>query len=72
MSDLKKEVRIGEIRLINANEVWVNTLGDQIIKLSYKDRDEAWSWYCKPVKITIEEISGEEITAAVKKHNHDH
>lgn len=43
------------------NECWVNTQSGEMVKISFKDREQAWKFYCKPVKITIEVIDEKEL-----------
>ena len=53
--------RKGFVQAMSGTELWVNTLTDEIVKFVVRDRRLRWNTYCKPVKITIEEISEEEL-----------
>jgi hypothetical protein len=61
---MEKIIRKGFVQAMDGsnNECWVNTQTDEMVKISFKDRDQAWRFYCKPVKITVEIIEESELT----------
>ena len=63
---MKKLEYIGVVSMMRADgEAFVRTIQDKTVQFK-TDEETIWDWYCKPVKITIEEISAEEIENAVK------
>lgn len=63
---IKKEY-IGEAILMRGDALLLNTIGDEPLELTVKDYDLRWDMYCKCFKITVEEMSGEEIERKVSK-----
>ena len=59
---MEKIIRKGVIEAMDGNECWVHTQTDEMVKISFKDRNQAWRFYCKSVKITVEIIDENELT----------
>lgn len=64
-----KKVYIGEALARCGDELYLNTIGDEPIKLTVKNQELIEDMYCKGFKITVEEISEEEVKEYVKEYN---
>lgn len=58
---MEKIERKGFVQAIDGSECWVNTLSGEMVKISFKDNEQAWRFYCKPVKVTVEIIDESEL-----------
>ena len=58
--DEHKIIRKGFIQCMDGKTSWINTKSDEMIKVNFKNRQEQVDWYCKYVKVTIEEITQNE------------
>lgn len=56
----------GFIQAMDGDELWINTPTDERITVKVNDRDLRWNLYCKHVKITIEEVSEQEVNSALQ------
>ncbi len=54
-------VQHGYTQAMEGEKLLINTVTDEMITVVMKDKKKRWDLYCKPVKITIEEISEEEL-----------
>lgn len=49
---MEKIERKGFVQAMDGTECWVNTQSGEMVKISFKDKEQAWRFYCKPVKVT--------------------
>lgn len=64
MVKLKTLTTFGEVRAMNGENLFINTLTDEMITLRIKNKEVRKQLYCSAVKVTIEIISQDEL----KKH----
>jgi hypothetical protein len=57
---MEKIIRKGFMQCMQGKTSWINTQSDEMIKMDFKNRPEQLNWYCKFVKVTIEEITQSE------------
>lgn len=58
---MDKIIRKGIVSAKMGNELWVNTLTDEAVKIQFKDVIAHWDMYGKPVRVTIEIIDESEL-----------
>ena len=56
-----KIVKTGFAAAMAGEEIWVNTTTDERVTITIHDKKLRWGIYCKPVRITIEQINEDEI-----------
>jgi len=62
---MNKLIKIGYTRVSRGNKLYINTVSDETITFTIKNKSTLLDFYCNPVKVTIEKITENELNAVI-------